>query len=67
MAENDGPTHVAYKSAVTGKFVTRKFAEKHPRTTYKDTIPDHVTSVDTNDALEDEAAHIAAAAEADKA
>lgn len=27
-----------YRSAVTGKFVTKKFALKHPKKTYRDLI-----------------------------
>lgn len=31
-------TRKAYKSADTGKFVTKDFAEKNPKTTFKQTI-----------------------------
>ncbi len=27
-----------YRSSATGKFVSEKFAKKHPKTTYRDTI-----------------------------
>jgi len=32
------PKHYAYKSAETGKFVTEKFADNHPKTTFKERI-----------------------------
>jgi len=64
MAENDGPTHVAYRSSITGKFVTAGFADEHPSTTFKETLPDTGPhEVETNDEHEDEAAHQAQAAE----
>jgi hypothetical protein len=30
--------HYAFKSAVDGKFVTEKFADNHPKTTFKERI-----------------------------
>ena len=34
MSNKKGPPN--YRSAVDGKFVTKKYAEKHPRTTEKE-------------------------------
>jgi hypothetical protein len=60
MGENDGPEHVAYKSSVTGKFVTEQFAEEHPRSTYKTSIPDREVT-EHNDDSEPLEAHASAA------
>jgi len=38
MSKNS-KTHTANRSAVTGRFVTEKFAKSHPRTTEKEHIP----------------------------
>jgi len=34
---------VRYRSAVTGHFVTEKYAKKHPKTTVKETVRSHKT------------------------
>lgn len=56
VTENSGPTHVAYKSSVTGEFVSKDFAEKHPRTTFKTNIPDREV-ITHNDENENEDQH----------
>ena len=36
MAKNTGKTS-SYRSAETGRYVTKEYAEKHPKTTVKET------------------------------
>ena len=39
MAERKSvPTQTSYRSSVTGEFVTRQYAERHPRTTERERI-----------------------------
>jgi hypothetical protein len=33
------PTKVVYRSAVSGEFVTPRYAENHPRTTEREHVP----------------------------
>jgi hypothetical protein len=35
------PTKVVDRSAVTGRFVTERYADKHPRTTEREHVPIH--------------------------
>ena len=37
MAKNSSNVKKVYRSAVSGKYVTKKYAETHPRTTVKET------------------------------
>ncbi len=37
MPKKSTSTRQAYRSAVTGKYVTKHYAETHPRTTVKET------------------------------
>ncbi|MET0787215.1 MAG: hypothetical protein ABWY25_10960 [Paenisporosarcina sp.] len=39
-------TKIIYKSAATGKIVTKEFAEKHPRTTSAMTVPENANPDD---------------------
>lgn len=38
MSRNKVPTQDAYRSSVTGRFVTERYAERHPRTTEHERI-----------------------------
>ena len=38
MAKEARKTRVAYRSTKTGRYVTRKFAKKHPKTTVKEKL-----------------------------
>jgi hypothetical protein len=33
------PTKTVFRSAITGKFVTEKYAKKHPKTTEREHVP----------------------------
>lgn len=38
MAKGKGSTSKSSRSAITGKFVTKKYAKSHPKTTVTETI-----------------------------
>ncbi len=45
----DENTKVIYKSAVTGKIVSKEFADKHPRTTSSMIVPENANVEDYED------------------
>ena len=42
----DANTKIIYKSAVTGKIVSKEFADKHPKTTSAMTVPENANPQD---------------------
>jgi hypothetical protein len=45
----DANTKIIYKSAVTGKIVSKEFADKHPRTTSSMMVPENANVEDYED------------------